>query len=280
MRTGTGHPLPPPSAGLRLRQVLAVARLELPRVLLSRHALSVTLLALLAVLPWFLALLFGSAKGPGRSMVEFAGFVETVVVRFFLFIACLLAFGGLVRRELEQRTLHYAFLTPIRRELYMAGKYLASLVAVTLVFSASTLAALALAYLSGDLGAGLDYLLAGPGPGQAAGFLLVVTLATATYGAVFFALGLLVRRPVSAGLLLFVLEWLRPLLPVTLKRLTVSWYVKSFLPLGTQTAPVVGIAASPPATWVSCLVLAGVLAASAAAVVFAVRRLEPPCPGT
>lgn len=276
MSDGRGPLLPAPSLRLRLAQAAAIARLELRHVLLSRRAASVSLLAALPLVPWVLAAIYGT---PGRAslgedLVGFSHFVDGAVLRLFLLLGCMLAFAGLVRREIENRTLHYAFLIPVRREVTMAGRWAASAAAVATIFSSSTVLALALACLPHGRPAVTAHFLHGPGLAQAAGFVAVIVLATATWGAVFLALGLLARRPVGWGLLVFVLELLRPMLPLALKRLTVSWWLTGFLPLRSQVKAVVGIPAPPPSPLAAAIVLGAVLAVAALVVAWRVRRLE------
>src|SRR6185503_6966782 len=54
-----------------------------------------------------------------------AGIVQAYYVRFGIFFGCLWTFMRLVRGEVAERTLHYPFLAPLRRDVLIVGKFLA-----------------------------------------------------------------------------------------------------------------------------------------------------------
>ena len=64
-----------------------------------------------------------------------------------------------------EKTLHYYYLTPLRREVLVAGKYLAGLVAAVVLFAGS--AAISFLLIGRHFGAAYtDYILHGPGLSQ------------------------------------------------------------------------------------------------------------------
>ena len=54
-----------------------------------------------------------------------AGIFQVFYLRFGIFFGCLGLFSWLFRGEIVEKTLHYYFLAPVRREVLIAGKFLA-----------------------------------------------------------------------------------------------------------------------------------------------------------
>ena len=57
-----------------------------------------------------------------------AGIFQIFFLRPAVYFGCVGIFTYLFRGEVVERTLHYYFLSPVRREVLVAGKYLAGLV--------------------------------------------------------------------------------------------------------------------------------------------------------
>ena len=55
----------------------------------------------------------------------FAAMFQFFYLRAAIFFGCMGIFSNLFRGEMLEKTLHYYYLTPMRRELLVAGKYLA-----------------------------------------------------------------------------------------------------------------------------------------------------------
>jgi hypothetical protein len=53
----------------------------------------------------------------------FAGLFHFYYLRLGIFFGCVGIFSNLFRGEMLEKTLHYYYLTPLRRELLVAGKY-------------------------------------------------------------------------------------------------------------------------------------------------------------
>src|SRR5262249_45935356 len=64
-----------------------------------------------------------------------AGGFQYFYLRLAVFFGCLGIFMNLFRGEMLDKTLHYWFLAPARREVLLAGKYLAGLIAAALIFT-------------------------------------------------------------------------------------------------------------------------------------------------
>ncbi|HEY7600548.1 MAG TPA: hypothetical protein VH741_11530, partial [Candidatus Limnocylindrales bacterium] len=175
------------------RQVGAVLGLELRKTFLRLGALPVLFLAaapagLLAVRAAVL-IAAGRSDGLASETAAFAQIFQAFILRLGIFFGCVGIFTHLFRGELLQRTLHFYFLAPVRREVLVVGKYLAGLLAATVIFTLSTVASLFLIYAP-DGAAGREYLLHGPGLAQLGAYAGVAALACAGYGAVFLVTGL------------------------------------------------------------------------------------------
>jgi hypothetical protein len=216
---------------VRLRQLSAVAALELRRLARSREGRAALFFA---AVPLLLALvvrtLAGSAPNAGRVERDFAFVFQNLVLQGTLFFGTLFVFGGLVRGEQLAKTLHHLFLAPVRRELVVLGKYFAAFAATSVAFGGfSALAYLAL--LSGASRGGALGPLAEGGAGRALAYAGVAVLACAAYGAVFLAFGQAARNPAFPALVFWGWEHLNFLLPEVLKRLGLVHYLLSLTPV-------------------------------------------------
>src|SRR5205823_10368913 len=69
----------------------------------------------------------------------FATVFQFFYLRLAIFFGCLGIFMNLFRGEILDRSLHFYCLAPIRREVLMAGKFLAGLLATSTIFVTSEL---------------------------------------------------------------------------------------------------------------------------------------------
>jgi ABC-type transport system involved in multi-copper enzyme maturation permease subunit len=258
----------------RRRQAAAVFRLELKRSLVGGRALGLYLLALLPIVYFLLRLLFATHADTGeigQATTLFASIYQAFIVRLVVYLGCVEIFGNLIRREVLDRSLHFYFLAPLRRELLAAAKFAAGLAVSIGLFGLSTLVSFALCYLPCD-NAG-RFLLHGPGLGHLAAYLGVTALACLGYGAVFFAVGLFGRSPAIPAIAIFGWEWLNFLLPPVLKRISIVHYLESLCPVPLSKGPL-ALLADAPSPWLAIpglLLLTTVLLAFAA---WKVRRME------
>jgi hypothetical protein len=270
---------------LRLRQTLAVSRLEIGRNLIGLRALGIYLLA---GLPVALVLLFawgrmtftgdpGELPAAGDLSREFGAFFGQLFTRLVLFFVCLLVFTRLFRAEVQERSLHYSFLAPVRRDVLVAGKFLAGLVAVGAVLSATAAVCFLAHFLPLTAGGGSGgygaFLLRGDGLGQLAGYVGVTLLGVLGYGAVFLTAGLFFRNPVLPALAIFGWEWANFLLPPLLKRISVIHYLQALQPVPPPEG-VLALLAEPPSPWLAVPGLLLVAAALLGLSAWKVRRME------
>lgn len=199
-----------------------------------------------------------SACDLAEDTVIFAGVFQFFFLRLAIFFGCVFVFINLFRGEILDKSLHYYFLAPVRREIVVAGKYLAGLVATTVIFVVSV--ALQLAFLYGHLdGAAVDaYLTNGNGWQHAAAYVGVTALACVGYGSVFLAAGVLVRNPLIPAALILLWESINGVLPAVLRKFSVIYYLKSLcpveVPIGRDVPPPLALLAlnvDPAPAWVA-----------------------------
>jgi ABC-type transport system involved in multi-copper enzyme maturation permease subunit len=203
------------------------------------------------------------------------GILQIYYVRCGIFFGCLGVFMRLVRGELAEKTLHYLFLAPLRREALLVGKFLAGAVMTILVFGTGVLAAFLLMY--GHFDEGRMFLAHGPGLAHLRLYLLVVVLGCLGYGAVFLAFSLLFKNPVVPAVVLVFWEGINGALPAWLKHLSVTFYLKPLFPVELPMKGVLSlftVVAEPTPVW---LAVSGLFAFTGLVVTFAcwrMRRIE------
>ena len=253
---------------LWLRQIGAVLRLELKKTFFSKRGWWIYCLAIgpvvITLLHWLFELRHTGDHHHtlGEDSMIFAALFLFFYLRATIFFGCMGIFSNLFRGEMLEKTLHYYFLTPMRRELLVAGKYLAGLAVALTLFVGSTAAAFLT--LSRHFGpAWSDYLYHGPGLSQLGSYMLVAALGCVGYGAVFLMCGLLFRNPLIPAAVVFVWENLNPFLPDLLKKISIIFYLKSLCPVEVPVPPpfsVMVVESDPTPMWIA---VPGLLAVAA-----------------
>jgi ABC-type transport system involved in multi-copper enzyme maturation permease subunit len=225
-----------------LRQMGAVLRLELKKTFFSKRGWWIYCLAIGPVVITMMHWLFELRRTGehhhtiGEDSMIFAGLFLFFYLRATIFFGCMGVFSNLFRGEMLEKTLHYYFLTPMRREVLVAGKYLAGLAVALTLFVGSTAAAFLT--ISRHFGpAWTEYLYHGPGLSQLGSYMLVAALGCIGYGAVFLMCGLLFRNPLIPAAVVFVWENLNPFLPAVLKKISIIFYLKSLCPVEVPVPP-------------------------------------------
>jgi len=173
----------------------------------------------------------------GKDSVMFAGVFQFFFLRLAIFFGCLGIFMNLFRGEILDRSLHFYFLAPIRREVVMAGKFLAGLLATCTIFGTSELLQ-TIAFLWHLPSNTRDvYLYHNHGLEHAAIYLGVTVLACIGYGAFFLVAGMLFRNPILPAAAILVWEGINPFLPGVLKQFSVIYYLKALCPVDVASAP-------------------------------------------
>jgi ABC-type transport system involved in multi-copper enzyme maturation permease subunit len=281
-------PAPPPGPGLPAavgalhwalwrRQIAAIIRLELRKGFGGRRAFGLYLLALAPPAIFCLRLFVPHAVNDrsdiGEATVMMAQAYQSFILRVIVFLGCVLIFGNLIRREILDRSLHFYFLSPLRREILVVAKYLTGLIVSVVLFGASTLVTFILIYVPYDSRLRDRFLFDGPGLGHLGAYLLVTALACAGYGAVFLAMGFFFRSPAIPALGLFAWEAIHFLLPPVLKQLSVIHYLQALCPVPISEGPFALLSDAPSqAVSIFGLLALALLLLSVAAL--RIRRME------
>jgi len=239
---------------LWLRQILAIMRLEINKNFFSRRAF---LLYLIAFLPLVLLTFLALFPPPTDEMENFnelsqvyAAVYGGLILRTLVFFGCAWVSMNLFRGEVIDRSLHYYFLAPVRREILVVGKYLSGISATITLFSITTVGSMLILYFWLFPSESARFFTTGAGFGQLATYLGVTILACIGYGAVFLLVGLFFRNPIVPALLLYGWEWLNFLLPPLLKKVSVIHYLQSLVPVPMSEGPF-AVLVEPTPAWIS-----------------------------
>jgi ABC-type transport system involved in multi-copper enzyme maturation permease subunit len=173
---------------------------------------------------------------PNES-VAFAAAFQFFYLRLAVFFGCLGIFMNLFRGEILDKSLHFYFLAPIRRDVLMVGKFLAGLLATCVIFVTSELLQIVALIWSFSPNVRNLYLYQNHGLTQAAAYLGITALACLGYGAFFLAAGMLFKNPILPAAAILVWEAVNPFLPALLKKFSVIYYLKSLCPVDVPSPP-------------------------------------------
>jgi hypothetical protein len=216
-----------------------------------------------------------------RDSSMFASVFQFFFLRLAIFFGCLGVFMNLFRGEILDRSLHFYFLAPIRRDVLMLGKFLAGLIATCTIFVASEVlqtTAFLWAYRPNvrDI-----YLYQNHGLEHAAAYVGITVLACIGYGAFFLIAGMFFRNPIVPTAVILIWEGINPFLPEVLKQFSVIYYLKSLCPVDVPippgTHPLLALLISNPEPISAPVAVLGLLAVALIALYVSslqVRRLE------
>ena len=260
------------SWALRFRQTLAVFRLELKKSFSLRRSFWLPVLAFAPVVIITAHALEDHRHPLDEEILILAGIVQFFYLRLAIFFGCVAVFARLVRGDIMERTLHYYFLAPLRREAVLLGKFLAGYTVVSLAFATGVVASCLLMFL--HFPAGKTFLWQGPGLRHLGLYLLVTVLACLGYGAVFLLFGLVFKNPALPMVTVFGWESINSVLPVWLKRFSVTFYLKPLLPVELTNTGIWGlftVVADPMAAWIA---VSGVILFALGVLVLASLRIR------
>ena len=246
-----GQPLP---WALWWRQIRAIFRLEIEKNFLGRRSILLYLLALLPVAPLVLLAPF---TPPGREWQDFtqynmifAIYYGGLILRTVVFFGCAWIFMNLFRGDIIDRSLHFYFLSPVRREVLVVGKYISGLVTSIILFTATTIVSMLLLYFPHFYSESSRYFLDGQGFRQLLTYAGITILACIGYGAFFLVVGLFFRNPIIPAIVLYGWEWLNFLMPPLLKKISVIHYLNSLTPVPVYEGPF-AVPALPTPAWIA-----------------------------
>jgi hypothetical protein len=185
-----------------------------------------------------------------EDRMVFAGIFQYFYLRLAIFFGCLGIFMYLFRGEMSNRTLHFWFLAPARREVLLAGKYAAGLLASAVIFGGGAALAFGALVWPHDAVEVQAYWNAG-GWAHAFWYTAAAVLGCVGYGSVFLAVGLYMRNPILPAAVLLGWESINGILPHALQRMSILYYLQSLCPIPApmeQDAPtLIQLLASPAA---------------------------------
>jgi len=241
----------PANWSLWLRQIGAIFRLEIEKNFFSRRSLLIYLIAFLPLFPLVVAALI---TPPGNQWQDFnqysivyAWMYSALILRTLVFFGSAWIFMNLFRGELVDRSLHYYFLSAVRREVLVVGKYISGLATAIILFTSTTVLAMLLLYFPHVYSQSVRYFTEGRGLTQLLTYAGITMLACLGYGAFFLFIGLFVRNPIIPAVLLYFWEWLNFLLPPLLKKISVIHYLNSLVPVPLSEGPFAVVAEPTPA---------------------------------
>ena len=221
-------------------QILAILRLEIRKTFFTRRGAWIYLLAFAPVVLYavhsFIELKNGGHGGLGEDSHIFAAIFQFFFLRLAIFFGCVGIFGNLFRGEVLEKSLHYYFLAPLRREVLVIGKFLSGLLAATVIFCSSAFLQFVALYWYFSSNTLQEYLFHRHGLWHLAAYLGVTLLACIGYGSVFLAASLLFRNPMIPTVVVLVWEAVNGFLPALLQQISVIFYLKSLCPVAIPEA--------------------------------------------
>src|SRR6184192_2897340 len=140
------------SVSLWMRQIAAIMRLEVKKNFFGKRSF---LIYLLALMPIGLLLLVALVQPTANEWSDFASLPKIfsvifngMILRTVVFFGCAWIFMNLFRGEIVDRSLHYYFLSSVRREVLVTGKYLSGLLTSIVLFTIVTVVCMMLVFFS------------------------------------------------------------------------------------------------------------------------------------
>ncbi len=262
------------SWSLWLRQIGAIMRLDVKRNFLGKRAV---LIYLVALMPIGLLLMIAVLNPADHDWLDFTKrprdfsmIYNALILRTVIFFGCAWIFMNLFRGEIVDRSLHYYFLSAVRREVLLAGKYLSGLLTSVVLFTTVTVVSMLLTFFPRFPSASVRFFLDGAGMGQLLTYIVITILACVGYGAFFMVVGLFFRNPIIPALVLYGWEWINFLLPPLLKKISVIHYLNSLVPVPISQGPF-AVVAEPTPAWIS---IPGLLIVTLLVLFVASRRIR------
>lgn len=270
-------PARPNDWALWFRQIGAIFRMEIEKNFLGRRSI---LIYLIALLPLFPLTIFALVTPPGREWQDlnqynmlYAFLYNGLILRTVVFFGCAWIFMNLFRGEIVDRSLHYYFLSAVRREVLVVGKYFSGLVTSMILFTGTTVVAMLLLFLPHIYSQSVRFFTEGRGLSHLFTYAGITMLACVGYGAFFIVVGLFVRNPIIPAVLLYFWEWLNFLLPPVLKKVSVIHYLNSLVPVPISEGPF-AVVAEPTPAWIAIPSMLGVTILVLILAAYRIRHLE------
>lgn len=267
-----------PGFSLWRRQFMAIMWNTMARSLLSKRVMVTLVLISLPML--FITLLGVLPLDDGESVLRtvgnaryiFAIIYSTFILAAVLYLGNAIIFTQLIRGEILDSSIHFALLTPVRREILVLGRFTGGLLSTFLLFGGATLVSYLLLYLPLGMNRLTLDLSGGVALEQITAYLLMTFLACLGYGSVFMATGFIFRNPFIPVIGLAGWEFINFLMPPALKIISVVYYLKNLMPVSINEGPLpLAVVASPMPAYLSVL---GIVVIAAVALTISVQYMR------
>lgn len=264
-------------------QALAILRMELKKNFITKRGFWIYLLAAApAVIVWLHSFAAMQRMDPGNHELShdtsmMSGLFHVFFLRPALYFGCVGIFTYLFRGEVVERSLHYYFLAPVRREILVLAKYAAGAVTAVTFFGASILLTFWGMYGHYQGYELRDFFYDGPGLAHLAAYLSITVLACIAWGAAMLYIGIRWRNPIVPAVSLLAFETAHTFLPSSLRKLSVLHYLQSMTPVQAEMGGpglLLGQTADPVPVWMAVLALAAYTAGMLWLSVRQLRRTE------
>jgi ABC-type transport system involved in multi-copper enzyme maturation permease subunit len=257
-----------------IEQTFVVAAFEMRKFLAGRKWVFPVLLALAPVSLVTLLLLLGR-RPPNNSQITeiFAVMFQTFMLRLMVVFGCALVFANVYRGDMVTRTIHFYLLTPMRREVLVAGKYLAGILITGTLYGSSVGISNILIHSANGPTVAETHFFGGPGMSMLFSYVGIALLACIGYGSVFMLTGFLFNNPAVPAAFVLVWESINVFLPAGLQKVSVVHYLQSIVPVPIPVGPFAVITA-PASVAVSITGLSVLTVATLMLNTFLMKRAE------
>src|SRR5215831_8143584 len=209
-------------------QILVVAWFEIRKFRAGRKWFFPILLAAAPITLVTLLLLFDPRPPSNVEITQiFAVMFQTFMLRLMVLFGCALVFANLYRGDMVTRTIHFYLLTPVRREVLVAGKYLAGLLITSVLYGGSVGIANILIHSANGSAVAEAHFFGGPGLRELLDYVGIAVLGCVGYGSVFMVTGFLFKNPAIPAAFLLLWESANVFLPAALQKISVVHYLQS-----------------------------------------------------
>ena len=165
-----------------------------------------------------------------EDRLVYATMFQVYYLRIAIFFGCLGIFMNLFRGEMMDKTLHFWFLAPAKREVLLTGKYLSGIIAAVSIFTVGAVISF-LVMLWPHHTSEVTAFWQGQGLSHLFSYASAAALACIGYGSIFLAFGLILKNPVLPAVIILFWESINGVLPSLLQKLSVLHYAQSLCPV-------------------------------------------------
>jgi ABC-type transport system involved in multi-copper enzyme maturation permease subunit len=261
-------------------QALSILWMELRRNFITRRGFWIYLLAAApAILVWVHSIVTMNQVQRSSHDIQKDTMIMAVLFQVFflrpgVFFGCVGIFTYLFRGEFVERSLHYYFLAPVRREVLVLAKYLAGAITAICFFGLGVVLTFTGMYAHFPGYQVQQFLYEGGGLSHLGWYVLITTLASLAWGSVFLYMGIRFKNPIIPAVSFLLWESINVFLPSWLRRVSVLHYLQSLNPVQvTERGPgaLLGMTLEPENAGVA---IAALLLISVGMVLLSMRELR------